>query len=195
MAPQFIKDISVLHVIIISFMLFHSPILFASEKILQSGSVNSKIVKNFSYRLEMAPERENLFQEKFKLKDGKYMSKELMIMIKLERLILFDLNRDGLKDAVAILVGNYGGSGSFYELTVLLGGNPIRQTNSIVLGDRVVVRGIRVKRVKVTQGAEPTSEICIKMLTHKPTDPMCCPTVREERCFRFEEGEIRELEE
>lgn len=157
-----------------------------------SGSVSLTVIKNFTYRVEMGVEKDNQIYEYFKLKNGKYSNRDLLVNLRIDKFKITDLNGDGIKDAVVILVGNYGGSGSFYELTALIGGDPIRQTNSQVLGDRVLIRGIRIKKSLTTQVSERTKEICIRMITHKSTDPMCCPTMSEERCFSFEEGELKQ---
>ncbi|PLX81689.1 MAG: hypothetical protein C0617_16505 [Desulfuromonas sp.] len=96
-----------------------------------------------------------------------------------------DLDGDGLQDAVAILVTETGGSGSFVELAAILndGGRP-NHVSSVFLGDRVKVRTLSVRKGTVT----------VDMLTQGPYEPMCCPTEEVTPIFRFDGGELVKVE-
>ncbi|MCX8159425.1 MAG: hypothetical protein N3G18_00650 [Candidatus Saccharicenans sp.] len=120
------------------------------------------LARNFEYSL--------LDGSKYRLKNGLFESGEGLdnyVSVKLVALAVGDLDRDGYPEAAAILVSNFGGSGSFYELTVLVNrGQELEQTNNLELGDRVEVR-----KLTITGG-----RIRIDLLTHGPEDPMCCPS-------------------
>jgi hypothetical protein len=115
---------------------------------------------------------------KIKLSDGIYKEKiapesatELVIKLS-DKMALGDLNGDGAEDAAVILVSNPGGSGTFYELAAVIksNGNP-QHAASAFLGDRV-----KVQEVDISSG-----KIVVKMVIHKRTDPMCCPSLKVEQ--------------
>ncbi len=90
------------------------------------------------------------------------------IIVSLSNFAAFgDLNGDGTEDAAVILVSSGGGSGVFYDLAVVIDENGTL-TNIAVdsLGDRV-----QIKELQVTDG-----EIVVSLLTHAPSDPLCCAT-------------------
>jgi hypothetical protein len=69
--------------------------------------------------------------------------------------------------AAVVLAASPGGSGSFYELALVIqhNGQP-KNVSSYLLGDRV-----RINAVTIEDGA-----ILVDMYTQGPQDPMCCPT-------------------
>lgn len=57
-----------------------------------------------------------------------------------------DLNGDGLSDAVALLVRNSGGSGTFYYASFVMNeNNESKSTNAILLGDRIAPQTIAIQ--------------------------------------------------
>jgi hypothetical protein len=95
-----------------------------------------------------------------------------------------DLNGDGVTDAAAVLWWSDGGSGSFYFLTAVVDRTayPINVGNQS-LGDRV-----DVKSIEIDDGV-----ISVEMLTHSPSDPMCCPTLPVTRVFRLKGTDLVEM--
>ncbi len=78
-----------------------------------------------------------------------------------------DLNGDGESDAAVILQHSGPGSGTFYNLTVMTRhGRDLHSTASVLLGDRVRVRSLRIVK----------GEVVVELTDQGPTDPMCCPT-------------------
>jgi hypothetical protein len=78
-----------------------------------------------------------------------------------------DLNADGLDDAAALLAVNTGGTGVFMQLaTVTQGSGGLSHTATLYLGDRV-----RVESLVIEDGV-----LRVRMITHSPEDPMCCPS-------------------
>ncbi len=101
-----------------------------------------------------------------------------------------DLNGDGVSDAAVILISNSGGSGTFYDLGVVVNQNGIPQhAASAFLGDR-----INVCSVTIISG-----EIKVEMIIQGPTDPMSRTsrmvsqtyTLHGDRLVRTEEIEIQ----
>jgi heat shock protein HslJ len=89
------------------------------------------------------------------------------IVIRLVSVALGDLNGDGVADAAVVLVTDPGGSGTFYDLVTVLNrdGKP-EHVATVSLGDRAEIQ---------TLSAE-SGQIVVRMITHGPNDPMCCPT-------------------
>jgi uncharacterized membrane protein len=105
------------------------------------------------------------------LSDGEYVDSDRRLKIRLADLHAFgDLDGDGSDDAAVVLVTDPGGSGTFFDLAVLSekGGRPINVA-SRALGDRVDLRSLAIEN----------GQIIVDMVTHGPTDPMCCPSLRE----------------
>jgi heat shock protein HslJ len=89
------------------------------------------------------------------------------IVIRIASMAFGDLNGDGVKDAVVVLVTNPGGSGTFYDLVAVLNrdGEP-EHVATVSLGDRAKIQALSVE----------SGQIVVRMITHGPNDPMCCPT-------------------
>ncbi len=95
-----------------------------------------------------------------------------------------DLNGDNKEDAAVILKESFGGTGSFIYLSVLLNDNgKAVNTASLSLGDRVVVNSIKIDN----------QTIVLNLLTHKDTDPMCCPSLKKLVKYKLEGGNLVEL--
>jgi hypothetical protein len=92
-----------------------------------------------------------------------------------------DLNGDE-QDEVAVLVSeNYGGTGTFVFLVVYsyVDGMPIFQTSKLV-DDRPQLNALSIE----------ADEIFLEAITHGFEDPMCCPTLKTTRHFRFIDGQL-----
>lgn len=79
-----------------------------------------------------------------------------------------DLNNDTHPDAVVFLVENYGGTGQFVQVAVVLNqaGQPVHHA-SYFLGDRVAVNNATIQ----------DGEIMLTANVHGPQDGLCCPSV------------------
>lgn len=108
------------------------------------------------------------------LSDGAYQSGSdtsaagyMSVTLLKDLIALGDLNADGLADGAAILGINYGGSGTFVYLVVVLNqnGQPIHAPQALFgLGDRS-----RVEKLVVENG-----KIHLDMLRVGPNDAFCC---------------------
>ncbi|WP_460177698.1 hypothetical protein [Thermodesulfovibrio hydrogeniphilus] len=103
--------------------------------------VSVKLVRNYSYFLKFS-------QSTVKLVDGLYRRLNYpddVLIVRLMRFLLVDLNGDKRRDAVVILSQSGGGSGTFYEITALLTKNgEVYQTDSFVIGDRISVEKFKI---------------------------------------------------
>jgi len=90
-------------------------------------------------------------------------------VVKLHDRMAFGYAAGGQQLAVAVLVTDPGGSGTFYDLAALVfeDGGP-QHVASALLGDRVQIQSLALEN----------GEIVVKMMTQGPDDPMCCPKQR-----------------
>lgn len=95
-----------------------------------------------------------------------------------------DLDNDGKEDAAVIIVSNFGGSGVFVELVVMINdkGNPL-YLDSEILGDRVIINSIVIE----------SSEIILALIILGPDDPMCCPTLEKIAKYKVSGNKLIEI--
>jgi heat shock protein HslJ len=80
----------------------------------------------------------------------------------------------GREAGAVVLVASTGGTGSFYELALLLkGAEGWSNTDTVLLGDRVLVRDLVIE----------DAHIVLWILDHGPGDALCCPTRRTTKHF------------
>lgn len=94
-----------------------------------------------------------------------------------------DLDGDGHADAVAILVESPGGTGSFSYMFAVMNrnGQPVQLGEPEWLGDRTVVERLTIDRHGI---------IALRYVTHRDSDPSCCPTLKIEDRYRVEQGQL-----
>ena len=92
-----------------------------------------------------------------------------------------DLNADGTDEVVALVSENYGGTGVFVFLAVYsnIDGTLTFQTSRIV-DDRP-----QLKDLSIANG-----EIYLEAVIHGPDEPMCCPTLRTARHYRWVDNQL-----
>src|SRR5215207_2810422 len=92
-----------------------------------------------------------------------------------------DLTGDGENEYAALVAENYGGSGTFVFLAVFadVDGTPVFQTSTLV-DDRPLLNQLSIE----------DNEIFLDALIHGFEEPMCCPTLRTTRHFRFIERQL-----
>ena len=143
--------------------------------------VTLSLLQNFTFDFG---DNANVDGGKVTLVNGKWMDKESG-----ERYTLLpvhaigDVNGDGVADAVVIVVGSSGGTGSFYYMFAIAAGDPapVQLGDPEWLGDRTVVQRVTIDRKGV---------ISVRYVTHAPGDVACCPTMRIEDKFRIEKGKL-----
>ena len=93
---------------------------------------------------------------------------KITVMVVPDLYALGDVNGDGAEDAAAILASSGGGSGTFISLEALLNdGGAAQHVATAPLGDRT-----QVQRLDILDG-----RMVVQMVTHGPSDPMCCPSL------------------
>jgi hypothetical protein len=157
-----------------------------------SNNLNEEIVKNFTYHLKYSEQTVTLKNGKYEtpLRPGNKEDMENYLSVKIEKYGIFK-PKFLPPFAIVILSENFGGSGVFFEITALVKeDDKIVQTNSIELGDRVVIKDLRFQPGFVYFQRD---FIYLSLLTHKGTDPSCCPTKQEILCFTLVRDENKEM--
>jgi hypothetical protein len=92
-----------------------------------------------------------------------------------------DVTGDKKTDAVVVVAVNTGGSGVFHSLAVVVDsdGRPVNVA-AADLGDRVKLQSLEVD----------DRQIVVDMVTHGPSDPMCCPTLRVTQRYELQNDEL-----
>ncbi len=92
-----------------------------------------------------------------------------------------DLNADGTNDVAALVSENYGGSGVFVFLAVYTNENgTFTFQNSTMVDDRPQLQALSIEN----------NEIFVDAVIHGPDEPMCCPTLRTTRHYRFIDNQL-----
>jgi len=148
----------------------------------QAAPLTEESLKNAEYQ--------GIYPEAVKLSDGQYEGEPFVegaasrpTVLFTEPFALGDLDGDGVDDAAVLLVENSGGSGSFVYLAAVLNrdGQP-ENVATTLLGDRAQVAELSID----------SGRIGVKMLTHGPDDPMCCPSQESQKTYTLEGSELVE---
>jgi hypothetical protein len=92
---------------------------------------------------------------------------------------------NGAQTAGVVIVTDLGGSGTFYDVALLVKGpDGWRHVDTVFLGDRLKIHSVAL------QG----DRMIIDMTMHGPQDPMCCPTRRVTRRFAVNTGRLIAVE-
>lgn len=103
-----------------------------------------------------------------------------MITVKLTDKKAFTTINDNVV-GVVVLVTETGGTGTFYELALL---SKQKQgwvnTDTVLLGDREKVQSVAID----------SGHVFVDMITHAPSDPLCCPTLKVTKLFSVKGGRL-----
>ncbi len=95
-----------------------------------------------------------------------------------------DLDGDGLDDAVALLVENSGGSGSFFYAGAQLNqSGEAADAGTALLGDRVQLISMEIAEGQVTA----------EIVTQGPDEGMCCGTLKVRKTLALQDGQLAEI--
>ena len=87
----------------------------------------------------------------------------------------------GREAGAVVLVTSLGGSGSFYELALLVRRDgKWANTDTVLLGDRVKVQSVAID----------ARGILVAMTAHGPKDPQCCPSQEVQKRFAVKDGRL-----
>jgi hypothetical protein len=121
-----------------------------------------------------------------RLKDGKFEegspgSADLVSVAMTDFVAVGDLDADGSAEVAALVSENYGGTGVFVFLAVFakVDGTLTFQTSRMV-DDRPQLNAISIQN----------GEIFLDAVIHGPDEPMCCPTWRTTRHYRWVDNQL-----
>jgi hypothetical protein len=137
----------------------------SEDKMLEQTTWTLDSFKDAEYQTEWTPEgRVRLQAGEYRAPAAPGSASEIVVALT-EHLVVGELN--GEPAAAIILYSSGGGSGTFYELHVMVERDSQPYDVAwIQLGDRVQINSLAIEG----------NEIVVDMITHGPDDPMCCPT-------------------
>lgn len=150
-----------------------------------TGAIRADLLKNLAYHFQTVAETLPETNGDITLQDGQwkqtYPNAASGVLVQYLDSASGDLNGDGLPDAAVLLVINTGGSGQFIHLAAVTneGGTPVHKATT-VLGDRVKVETLAVQ----------DGQIVLKLVTHGPQDPLCCPSQPAQAAYRLQGSEL-----
>jgi hypothetical protein len=84
---------------------------------------------------------------------------------------------NGRETGAAVIFTSAGGTGTFYDLALLVNeAEGWVNTDTVLLGDRVKVHSVEIK----------DDHVVVAVTTHGPHDPRCCPTIEVKKRFAIE---------
>ena len=103
------------------------------------------------------------------------------LVIRLLDVAFGDLDGDGIDDAVGILVTDAGGSGTFFDLAVMVNrqGRPVNVASEL-LGDRVRLLALTIR----------DGRMAVELRVQGPDDALCCPTLWVTRMYSLVDGRL-----
>lgn len=159
-----------------------NPLVFAGILALTAGQApkgTPSALANLTY--DFGPDDDR----KVTLKDGNFKQPEEggSVFALMKQYAFGDLDGDKAPDAAAMLVENTSGSGRFYYLFIFInrGGTLVQLEHPEWLGDRSVIERVSIDRKGI---------VSVRFMTHKETDPACCPTMKVENRYRVVRGKL-----
>ncbi len=118
------------------------------------------------------------------LVNGKYTDKNTQRTITLDEVMAYgDINKDGVKDAVASLRVTIPNSGDVtYLVTVVNDQGSPKNVSSEFVGSQVRVKAIAIK---------PDATIEAKIQQFRPGDPACCPSLELLRTYKIRDSKAQ----
>ena len=140
-----------------------------------------KEIRNAPYQLGASDSLEVVQLTDGKFEQGASGAEDFLSVAVTDFVALGDLNADGTEEAAALISENFGGSGVFVFLAVYgnLNGTWSFQ-NSIMVDDRPQLQALSIA----------DNEIFLEAVIHGPDEPMCCPTLRTRRHYRFVDNQL-----
>ena len=133
-------------------------------------------IRNTPYQLGAADTLQVVQLTDGTFEQGTPGSDDFMSVMMTEFVALGDLNRDGTDEAAALVSENYGGTGVFVFLAVYSQPEGTwRFETSTMVDDRPQLNTVSIEN----------NEIFLDAVIHGADEPMCCPTLRTTRHYRF----------
>ncbi len=150
----------------------------------EAAGLSPEALKNAEYQTEWTPEGTvRLANGEYRAPAAPGSASEIVVALT-EQIAAGELNGEPV--TAVILYSSGGGSGTFYELHVLVeqDGQP-HDVAWTQLGDRVQINSLSIQN----------GEIVVDMVTHGPDDPMCCPTQQVVQTYALQGEELVQTSE
>lgn len=142
--------------------------------------ISTDRLRNATYHLAFDPTR-TLHLVNGAATDGSDLEGTMVISTRMLDSIARGTLPDGRTVAAVVLVTEAGGTGSFSDLALMADSSgALSDLATVGLGDRVVLRGIRLH----------ADSVAVTLVTQGPKDPMCCPTLEVTRHFVLDRGRL-----
>lgn len=143
-----------------------------------SRELTIKKLKNIGYYISTFGREVRLVGGAFE-SHGTPLTNNNYIRTSIGEIVFGDLNGDGVDDAAVILISSGGGSGLFYDLSIVINnnGHPYTAT-SRSLGDRVQINSMSIE----------SQMVIIDDVVSGPYDPACCPTLKTKSRYKLSEN-------
>lgn len=138
-------------------------------------------IRNAGYQLGASDALQTVQLTDGKIEQGTPGAEDFISVLVTDFVATGDLNADGAEEAAALISENYGGTGVFVFLAVYSKGNGawMFQTSTMV-DDRPELRELAIAN----------NEIFLDAVIHGTDEPMCCPTLRTMRHYRFVDNQL-----
>ena len=158
-----------------------TPSLAALDEVMQSVAISESVNTLLPGILNNLAYTSTLTEAPIQFVDGKFEDSDQRINAAIAPNPIAYGTLNGAWSAAILFGENGGGSGVFTVLNVVqsVDGAPTPVTMAL-LGDRVVIHNV----------TNVGDLIVMDMTTQGPDEPMCCPTLRVERIYTLEDGEL-----
>ncbi len=138
-------------------------------------------IRNAQYQLGATDTIQTVQLTDGKFEQGTPGSDNYLSVAMTDFMAIGDLNGDGKNEVATLVSENYGGSGVFVFLAVYanVDGTLTFQTSTMV-DDRPKLNALSIDK----------GEISLDATIHGPDEPMCCPTLRTTRHYRFADNAL-----
>ena len=146
-----------------------------------SGALSAESLKNATYQ--------GIYDKAVALTAGRYAGKPFVEGGASRPTLTYldaawgDLTGDGADEALVALAENSGGSGVFIYLAVVVD----RDRRAVNVATTLLQDRVRIDSLKINNG-----QAVIEMLSHRPDDPLCCPTRQVVKKFKLDGGKLLE---
>ena len=159
------------------------PVEESTAGLVRSTSMPGELaeIRNAEYQLGASDALQFVQLTDGKFEQGTPGSDDYTSILLMDFAAVGDLDADGRDEAVVLISENYGGTGVFVFLAVYSGGEDgwTFQTSTMV-DDRPQIRALSIAN----------NEIFLDAVIHGVDEPMCCPTLRTTRHYRFVENQL-----
>lgn len=138
-------------------------------------------IRNAQYQLGLPDSLQIVQLTDGKFEQGTSGSADLVSVFVTDFLARGDLNGDNEDEIAALVTENYGGTGTFVFLAIYSDVDGILKfQTSKLIDDRPQLNALSIE----------DNEIFLDAIIHGFEDPMCCPTMKTTRHFRFVDGQL-----